>query len=217
MSEKTKKSKLFSWQYWLHDFVKLTAAPGLLYYRPKVIYTDPASRRELKKGALLISNHVGFSDPIYLQMAIWYRRHHFVCTKEFFEGRFRGWLFKRFLCIPIDRENMSMSSFREITGHLEAGDLVTLFPEGHVNTDATKTDAFKPGMVLMTLKSGRPIIPVYIRRRTSIWERLTVVVGPPVNAGAELGGRPSMTKITEFTQRLHELEEDLKNTANRRQ
>lgn len=68
----------------------------------------------------------------------------------------------------------------------------------------------------MTLKSGRPIIPVYIRRRKSIWERLTVVVGPPVNAGAELGGRPSMAKITEFTKRLHDLEEDLENTANRR-
>ena len=31
-------------------------------------------------------NHDGFFDPIYLMFAIWYRRHRFICRKEFFDS-----------------------------------------------------------------------------------------------------------------------------------
>ena len=101
--KRTNRAKLFSPRYLVHDFIKATAAiPGLIWMRPRWIFETKAARKRIRGGALLIANHYGFFDPVYLMFAVWYRRHHFICGKEFFESRFR-WLFKQFLCIPIDR------------------------------------------------------------------------------------------------------------------
>ncbi len=138
-SSKDKTPGAISWRYLFYDFVRFTAAiPGIIWFRPKVVYETPEAKRCLKKGgALLIANHVGLFDPMFLMLGIWYRRHHFVCLKQFFEKPFRRALFKGFLCIPIDRENFNMSSFREVTSHLKAGQLVCRFPEGHISEERT--------------------------------------------------------------------------------
>ncbi|MDD7394040.1 MAG: hypothetical protein PUG24_06570, partial [Eubacteriales bacterium] len=91
---------MFSIRYLFYDFVKITAAiPGLICFRPKLVYENKKAKKKIRGGAMIVSNHVGFRDPVYLQFAVWYRRQHFVCLKKLFEGR-AALLFKGFLCIP---------------------------------------------------------------------------------------------------------------------
>ncbi len=79
-NEKKKNEKKRSPLRWLpFDFVRITAAPGLLWFRPKIIYENENAKKKIRGGALLISNHIGLFDPMYLMMAIWYRRHRFIC------------------------------------------------------------------------------------------------------------------------------------------
>jgi 1-acyl-sn-glycerol-3-phosphate acyltransferase len=216
MSSKDKKPPLFAAEYFFYDFVKLTAAiPGLLWFRPKVLYASEAAKKKVRGGALLISNHTAVFDPIYLQIAVWYRRHRFVCLKEFFEGR-GGWFFKSFLCIPIDRENFNLSSFREITDHLKRGELVSMFPEGRINDETEGVAAFKSGMVLMAVRSGVPILPVYIRKWEGFPRRLTMAVGEAIDITALCGGRPTMSQIEEISSLLHEKEDGLRELAEKR-
>ena len=207
----TQRSPVLSLRYLFFDFVRFTAAiPGLLLYRPKTIYLDPSARGCLKEGALLISNHIGFVDPIYLQLAVWYRRHHFICAKELFDRRFTALLFRGFLCIPVDRVDFNMRSFRTITEHLQRGDLVSMFPEGHVNQDERALASFKSGMVLMALRSGRPIVPIYVGKRRHFYDRLTAVVGQPLRP-EEIGGeRMSIAQIEAAAELLHRREQALK-------
>ncbi|MBR6323278.1 MAG: hypothetical protein IKR59_10435, partial [Lachnospiraceae bacterium] len=47
--------------FWI---VKITAAPGLLWFRPKVIYPGGKKIR-INGGALLIANHITSFDPVY--------------------------------------------------------------------------------------------------------------------------------------------------------
>ena len=194
--------------YLVYDFVRATALPGLLWFRPRRLYADQEARKRIRGGAIVIANHMGHFDPVYLMMAIWYRRHHFVCTKEFFEGRFSSWLFSRFHCIPIDRDNFSMESLRRITDELRAGRLVSLFPEGRI-TASSDVAPFKSGMVLMAMKSETPIVPVYICPRKHWYSRLTVCIGRPLDVIAEMGGRPSLTKMNEVAALLEEKEREL--------
>ena len=216
MSSKDKKAPLFAAEYFFYDFVKLTAAiPGLVWFRPKVLYASEAAKKKIKGGALLISNHTAVFDPIYLQIAVWYRRHRFVCLKEFFESR-GGWFFKAFLCIPIDRENFNISSFREITEHLKRGELVSMFPEGRINDETEGVAAFKSGMVLMAMRSGVPIVPVYVRRFEGFPHRLTMAVGEAMDVAALCGGRPTMSRIDEISELLHEKEDELRELAEKR-
>ena len=196
--------------YLFYDFVKITAAiPGLIWLRPKVLYENEKARQKLKGGALVVSNHAGFLDPLYVMYAIPYRRLRFVCGIEFFESKAR-WFFKQFHCIPIDRNNFSMDSFREITSELNDKKLVGLFPEGHVNSDSGNLDSFKSGMIMMALKGNIPIVPIYIRNRKHITDRLVAMIGEPVSVCEENGTMPTFGQIAEMTLLLQKKEEELK-------
>lgn len=202
--------------YIVYDFVRITAAiPGLLALRPKLVYENENAKKKLKGGILLIANHAGFFDPVELMLSITSRRHHFVCIKDFFEGSLlKRWLFTQFHCIPIDRENFSMSSLRRITDELKAGHLVSMFPEGHVVTEGG-LGPFKSGMVLIALQSGCPILPVYLKPPRRFYNRLVVGVGEQIDVRSVYGERPSLAQIEEIAAMLHEKETLLGNICDR--
>ena len=210
MNEQPRKKK-YSLTLLFYDFVKVTAGiPGLIWHRPKVEYITPEAKKKIRGGALLISNHVGFLDPLYVMYSVWYRRHRFICSKDLVESR-AGWILKRFMCIPIDRENFGMNSFREITGHLKNGELISMFPEGRITTEENKEmSAFKSGMVLMAVKSGVPIVPLYIKSRDHWWQRFHMVMGEALDIKALYGERPSFRQIEEVTALLYGREQELK-------
>ena len=202
--EKNKKS------YFLYDFVKITAAiPGLLWFRPKRIYVNENAKKKIKGGALLISNHSTNIDPIILMFAVYYRRHHLIATKEVFDTKFKRFLFESFHCIEIDRDNFGMNIFRRIVDLLKCGKLVVMFPEGHVTKDE-EVQKFKSGMVLMAVTSKKPIVPVYIKVRKSIWQRQCIVFGEPINPVETLGGMPSLADMDRIADVLREKEKELK-------
>lgn len=195
--------------YLLFDFAKATAAiPSLLWFRPKIVYSSDAARKRLRGGVLVISNHCGFLDPVYLMLAIWYRRHHFVCLDTFFEGKFKRWLFSQFHCIPINRENFSMFSLRSIIDALRAGRMVTMFPEGHISTQKG-IETFKSGMVLLAYQSAKPILPVYIRPRKHWYSRLVVCIGEPMDVRSLIGEKASLSKFNQIAAELEEKEKAL--------
>ena len=194
--------------YLLYDFVRITAIPGLLMFRPKLIYADETAPRRIRGGAIVVANHIGHFDPMYLMLALWYRRHHFICLKEFFETKFRAWLFSQFHCIPIDRDNFSMASLRQITDELEQGHLVSMYPEGKVNRDSEMAP-FKSGVALIAYRSGKPIVPVYIPKRKHWYSRLYVGIGPMMNAAEILGSQPSLANINKVISDLEETERNL--------
>lgn len=209
MNKPYEKRSLFP--YLFYDFAIVTGViPGLLFHRPKIRYETPAARKRIRGGALLIANHVGLIDPMIMMYTVWYRRHRFICLKELFETR-AGWLLDRFLCIPIDRENFGMNSFREITAHLKAGHLVSMFPEGHVNEQGGgPMQTLKSGMILMAMKGGAPIIPMYFKKRKHWYQRIQIMVGEAVDIKKLYGEKPTMKQIEELTRILYEKEEMLR-------
>lgn len=186
MKNKTKTKGKKS--YFLHDLIWGVAwFLGLFWFRPKNYYINDNAKKKIKGGAILIANHIGFYDPVYMMMTVYYRRHHFIATKELFDGKFKKFLFEKiFLCICIDRDNVGSKTMHTIVDVLKEGELVSMFPEGQIKTDESeKVSSFKSGMVLMALKSGAPIIPMYIQKRKNIFKRLKVVIGEPVHVSVE--------------------------------
>ncbi len=205
---KEQKHSVFGLKYWLYDFAKITAAPPcLIAFRPKYIYESGQAKKKISGGAILIANHTGFFDPIYVMLAVWYRRHRFVCIQELFEGK-RGFFFRHFLCIPIDRENFGLDKLNEITGHLDNGCLVSMFPEGRIN-EQQGIASFKSGMILMSLRSGKPVVPIYIRKRSHWYERLHIVIGEPFDVKRMYGDRPTLAQIESAAKALHDKEYEL--------
>ena len=204
-----KKAKLFSLRCLLMDLIRITGAlPGLVWLRPKIRYTAKQAKKRLRGGVLVIANHTSFIDPACMMYVLWYRRLYFVCHQAFVETK-AGPFFRAAGClIPINADNFSVGSFRSITESLKDGKAVTLFPEGHVNKGDEMLE-FKSGMVLISMQSKRPIVPVYLKPRRHWYSRLKAVVGEPVDITALSEGRPAFSKIQEVTALLRKREEEL--------
>lgn len=194
----------------LYIFIRVTAAlPGLIWMRPRLLYENEAARRHIRGGALVVSNHVSVLDPVYVMFAVWYRSIRFVCLKEFFDGGFRSWIFRISRCIPIDRENVGVDTLREIVSALKAEEMVAIFPEGHIKESDEAVDSFKSGAVLMSVMSGRPIVPVYIQKSGRFFSRLTAVIGEPMDPAAVYGRRPTGEQLRAFSEAMHGKELEL--------
>ncbi|MCQ2437200.1 MAG: 1-acyl-sn-glycerol-3-phosphate acyltransferase [Clostridia bacterium] len=205
--ETVKKARPIGLKYIGYDFVKATAAvAGVPWLRTKIVYASQKAR-DIKGGGLIICNHSSFLDPIYMMATVWWRRMRFVATKELFDNPFKKWLFtKVFRCICIDRDNVSLDMMREIGDSMKAGELVVVYPEGHVFSEGAA--AFKSGMVLMAFRGKCPIIPIYVQRPAHVWNRLRAAVGEPVMVSE---GRlpPSMKQIEKISESLARTEQDL--------
>lgn len=204
----SKKAPLFSFKYILYDFVKWFASwQVLLFYRIRLYYDTKEAAKAIKGGAIIVSNHVGFSDPFVLQCCFAYRRFHFLAMEELFEKKFTAWIYKHvFLTAPISRSKPSIKVIKDCSTLAENGNIVCLFPEGHINVQENTVDPFKGGAILMAYKAGVPIVPVYHKKRTSIWHKTRVAIGKPFNVKEFIGPVCSQNKINEASAKLHEYE-----------
>ena len=210
------KAHFFNFKKILYDFFKWSGWPLFIWFRIKKIYVNDAAKKKIRKGgALVISNHILYSDPMVLHSAFWYRRLHFVVMKELFDNKFRAFFFKNSGCIPVDREKPSLKTLREIVQRLEGGNMIAIFPEGHISWGTNPMSPFKSGAVLMAYQANVPIIPVYREIRENVWKRQRIVYGEPINLREKFGENMGMDKIEEATKYLFEKEQELKEVYKR--
>ena len=200
----TKKASLFSFKYLLHDMFKwFMLWKCLLFWRIKATYDGPEAKKKIKRGAVIVSNHVAFVDPFVTQGLIWYRRFHFLAMEELMKSKFSKWWYRHvFLTEPISREAPSLRTVQYCTKLVSDGNLVCLFPEGHIKTSDKVVDDFKGGAILIAYRAKAPIIPIYHEKRKSIWNRTKMVVGKSINPYEIIGPTISQAKIVELSKQL---------------
>ena len=145
--------KLFDPRMFFLDFARINAWPVLLFYRMKIIYENDNAKKFRRNTGIIASNHTGFSDVPIIYSLMCYRRICFVTAKEVYKSKFSTGFYNAVGCIKIDRENPSIQSFKKITGCLDRGHYVGIFPEGSINKEQN-LKMFKSGVVMMALMSG---------------------------------------------------------------
>lgn len=129
--------------------------PGLRAgIRMKVFGLDNVPRRG---GALIISNHLGWFDPVLLVAAsprpiLW------MAKAEFIKYPILRWFAFQAGVFPVRRGQADRQALRHAQGLLDDGMLVGMFPEG----TRSKTGGLKEpfgGASLVALRSNAPIIP----------------------------------------------------------
>lgn len=202
--------------YFLFDFTKITGAiPLLLWFRPKVIYASETAKRHHTGGTVFIANHVGPTDPIIMMLAIWYRRLHILAMRELFERPIMGKFLRGFHAIYVDRENFNLGSFRGIISLLKEGKAVALFPEGHIGNESGTVETFKTGMIMMAASGNAPIVPLYIKKKKSFWERQTIVIGDAITVSERGQALPTMKRMEELAALVQQKETELIEFASR--
>ncbi|WP_412542151.1 lysophospholipid acyltransferase family protein [Longispora sp. K20-0274] len=177
--------------YWV--LKHLVIGPWLwLFFRPKVegLENIPDSG-----AAILASNHLSFSDSIFLPLVV-RRRITFVAKAEYFNGTgVKGWINRIFFGgtgqIPVDRSGGSASLGALETGArvLRDGHLFGIYPEGTRSPDG-RLYRGKTGIARLALETGAPVVPCamvnthLVQPPGRIWPRIMRVeirIGKPLD------------------------------------
>ncbi len=146
-------------------------------------------------GAILASNHLSFSDSIFLPLVV-RRRVTFLAKADYFTGRgVKGRLTAAFVRgvgqLPVDRSGGQASEAALRTGLrvLGRGELLGIYPEGPRSPDG-RLYRGKTGVARMALEGKVPVLPVAmigtdkvqpIGRKIPHLGRVGVVIGPPLD------------------------------------
>lgn len=143
------------WFYWF------TIRSLRLFFKIFFKYHVHGVEHLYKGGALLAANHISFLDPPLIA-ASWPEEIHFLARAGLFKNRFFAFLIRNLHAHPVHGSAEDISSFKLICQLLEEGDKVVVFPEG-TRSENGQLQPFKLGVAMLALKTGCPIIPVYIQ------------------------------------------------------
>jgi 1-acyl-sn-glycerol-3-phosphate acyltransferase len=147
-------------------------------------------------GALLICNHVSYMDALLLAGAC-HRPIRFVMFEDLYKLPVLHWFFRTSKVIPISHRGRTIrAAMNEIQRALDNGEVVLIFPEGHLTFDG-EIDQFRRGMDMILQRSPVPVVPMalqglwgsYFSRHGGkamlklpkrFWSKVTVVAGPAV-------------------------------------
>jgi len=151
-----------------------------------LLFTRRTRGREFipKEGGFIVAcNHISFWDPPLVGDAI-PREVHFLAKEELFRNRAFAWLIRSLNAIPIRRGMVDPRSVKSALEAMAGGKGLVMFPEGgRVRNGALKPAL--PGVGLLSVKAGVPVVPAYIKGSDSIKKailRLTqidIVFGEP--------------------------------------
>ena len=205
----------FDWLTSLGSAVLRGIARAIVRLRIEI---DPASVR--KEGPLILAaNHASSADPVLMTVfltKLMGRPVNWLGKRELVEFPLTGWAFRRAGIHPVDREAADLEAFRTAMRILEAGQVLSVFPEGTRSHDGA-LQPVREGVGMLALRSGAPVMPVAVIDSDLMWprgrllprwgKRVTVRYGTPFNvkdAIADLpGGAPKDRRAaTEAATRL---------------
>jgi 1-acyl-sn-glycerol-3-phosphate acyltransferase len=147
--------------YWLCKYV-LVGPLLRLFFRPRV---EGIENLPQEGPAILASNHLSFSDSIFLPLMA--PRHiTFLAKSDYFtgrgvKGRLTAFFFRGLGQVPLDRSggNASQAAIETGTRILREGELLGIYPEGTRSPDG-RLYRGKTGVARMALEAGVKVIPV---------------------------------------------------------
>jgi 1-acyl-sn-glycerol-3-phosphate acyltransferase len=109
-------------------------------------------------GYLLVSNHLSWIDPPWLEFVI-ARPIRYLAKRELFAVPVVGWLLLQSGVVPIERDTADHGALRRALSFLASGEVVGIFPEGH----RSRTGALlrgRAGVAFIARRSGALVVPV---------------------------------------------------------
>lgn len=147
----------------LYSILKSILEPSLgLIFRPEI---QGLEHVPAEGAAILASNHLSFSDSIFMPLVV-PRRVTFLAKSEYFtgkgvKGRATSVFFHALGQVPVDRSGGKAGEEALTTGLriLDQGDLLGIYPEGTRSPDG-RLYRGRTGIARLALESGVPVIPV---------------------------------------------------------
>lgn len=160
---------------WYYDLLQVffRALSSLLFR----LRADGRRHLPASGGALLLSNHQSFLDPLLIGIAA-DRRLSYVARKELFRFPPFRWLIQSLNAIAIDRDR-GLAGLKETLKRLKQDEVVLLFPEGTRSPDGEMAP-LKPGFLALARRGRVPLVPVALDGAWQSWPRWQKLPRPSV-------------------------------------
>ena len=153
-----KKNNQADWGHWATNILD-----GLIRVYCRRFHRQGIQTIEIPEEphVLLAPNHISGIDPFLLITATT-RPIRFMIAKEEYEKPILNWMFRAAGCIPVDRDGRVERAFRSALRAIQAGELVSLFPQGGIHRHDLPRERIKPGIIKLSQISQCHILPVRI-------------------------------------------------------
>lgn len=153
---------------------------------------------------IVAANHVSNWDPIVIAIAL-NRPIHFMGKVQLFKYRPLASLFRSLNAFPVRAGMADRSAIRQALRVLECGQVLGIFPEGRRNRSGALLA--EPGVVLIAIRSGAPILPVACLGTQYRWpwgwgRPLRVHIGQPYCLLTSLGRTSRIADMEEPSREL---------------
>ena len=151
--------------------------PVVILFPTKIIHKENLPKRGTK--AIVATNHYSNWDPVIYDIFM-RRKFRFMAKKELFDNKFLGFIVKGLGAFPVDRENMSPSTFKTVMTELKNDRQIFIFPEGTRNKSGSKELLeIKSGFLALASRGDCPITPMLMYRKTKVFRKNYIIVGKP--------------------------------------
>lgn len=141
-------------------------------------------------GGLFCANHSSLNDPLFLMIAVGSRNQLRAMAKaEFMNIPVLGALLRKVGMFGVERGKSDITAIKTAMRYLKSGENVLMFPEGTriregVDKYGNEGEA-KAGAAMLAIRTGAPLVPVYIPPKKRWFRFTTVVIGEPYHPQVE--------------------------------
>lgn len=147
------------------------------YFKAKVA---GRKNKRFKTPVIIMCNHISTWDVVLLFCVFWTKTLYYMAASILFSySRLFSWFIASLGAIKVERDTTDLSAIDEAIRLLEAGRNLVIFPEGLRSLNG-EILPFKPGVAIIALITGVPILPVYIGGKYGVFSRIRMAVGEPV-------------------------------------
>ncbi len=157
-------------------------------------------------GFLLCANHSNLADPAYIMLGLGRSVPlQFMAKAELFNNKLVSWYIKKLGAFPVRRGETDLAAIRQAMTVLQKGGRLVLFPEGTRNA----TQGAKAGAGMLALRTGCPVLPVYLTPHKRPFRRAVLTIGKPFYPQKPEGkptGADYQNAADEIMERIYALE-----------
>ncbi len=172
----------------------------LVYLPVRLLYPTTVINKkvfEYKNRAVMVCNHMSNVDVVVIKSHE--HTYRYVLSKHnLFENKFVGGVLRGLGGIPVNREEVSVSTIRSVLDLLKKDNQILIFPEGTRKTSIDDANALKNGMAMFALKSGSPIIPMTLLYKPKMLRFNKLIVGEPIDLSQYQDTKASREVYTEI-------------------
>lgn len=152
---------------------------GALFHTLAPVRYHHGERVAVDAPFILIANHRSFMDPIIMGYIIKRYDVTFLGKKELVQNRIASFVLRNMHIISVERHGTDMVAMRACIKALRDGCVLGIFPEG-TRHHTGLMDEIEGGVAMIALRSGVPLIPMYITPKFRMFHRTDCYVGEPI-------------------------------------